>query len=247
MTRRGKGYQGTRRTFSDQQAEKRFDENLNRLSDLCFDYDAGRVSYALPIAVEIHKLLTEGGSYSTRRRGTVMYPGPADRDSSTNLAAFYLLTMAQVRTENSRPTGGFLHQFVQLRDPVKQQKFKKWWNEVVYRASAAPPGTPPGMIPVNGSPTVPFDKRERLSRRELIAMLRNHAGAHDSNDYPVVLDEIDGPESWGGFEMQNSATGELVSTDDGSLEWTAGQLAASARQIAEEVLIAFGRRQLPKP
>ncbi len=245
MSRRGKGYLGPKREFTDEQAEKRFEANLDRLDDLCSDYDKGRTSYALLIAVEVHKMLTEGGRHSTQRRSKVTYPGPDRKNSPKNLMPFYLLTVAQVTSTASKDFGTFLHEFDGRKSAPRLQKFKHWWNEIIFRAGAAPPGAPPGLVPVNGSPVVPFDERACLKRRELIAMLRNHAGAHDAKDFPLILDEIDGPNSWGGFAVQDAETGEIFSTDDGTLEWQTGQLAASARQIGEEVLIAFGRRPMP--
>lgn len=245
MSRKGKGYTGPQRRVTDEQSITRFEANLDRLSDLCEDYDRGRISYALPMAVEIHKLLTEGGAYSTRRRSTVTYPSPADEDRESNLLAYFRLTFVRIASDNEGPFGTFIHAFEAGGTKIKAQKFKHWWNETVTRASAAVPGTPAGVIPVNDSPSVPFKDRARLNRRELIRLLRNSAGAHEGAEYPEILDEVDDPRSWGGFAMNDGNTGLVYSTDDGSLKWRAGQLAASTRQIAEEILIAFGRRTLP--
>jgi len=244
MARKGKGYTGSHRKLSEAEKKADFEQDLDLLVSLCEDFDNGRIEYAFLIATQIQKILTEG-QVAIQRRGSTSFPSPVSQDKSSSLSAHYLLT-------GFRLSGGPIAEgtFVPIFEMGTsagwhKMKFSKWWAEPVFRASAAPPGTPPGLIPVNDSPTIPFEKRERLSRRLIIQTLRNHRGAHSLEDFPDLLEKIDGPDSWGGFGMIDEKTGQEFTTSDGTLDWKIGQLAATVRNIASEVLAAFGR--IPTP
>lgn len=238
---RSKKYEGEVRQLTDEADARRHAETLTRIEHLCEDFDKGRYSYSLPLAVEISKFLTEGKA-ATRERGKVQFPSPDRQDKPTYLSAFYPLTTVCLEGRTGRFEAAVV---ASCPEGWRMMKFKDWWGETVYRASAAKPGTPPGLLPVNREDQVPFAKRERLNRRQLVKLMRDKAGAHNSGEYPAVLEDIDGPDSWGGFAVQNGETGETLTTDDGSLEWTVGQLAASIREIAGEILVAYGRASLP--
>ena len=194
-------------------------------------------------------MLTEGRT-AIQRRGQCKFPSPAGEDRPTVLTAYSPLVMVRMNG-GTPPCGEFRHQMDAMDAPPlgewKMLQFKDWWSELIYRASAALPGSPPGMIPINGSPSVAWKDRERLNRRLVIQTLRNHRGAHSLDEFPAIMDEIDGPDSWGGFGFIDESTGEEVSTDNGGLAWGAGQLAAMSREIAAETLVAFGRATLPSP
>ncbi|MBH9537898.1 hypothetical protein [Novosphingopyxis sp. YJ-S2-01] len=243
MARKGKGYQGLMRRRTDEQAVADHNAKLQTLKSLCEDYDQGRIEYVFLIATEVQNILTEGRR-AVELRGKVTFPSPEDKDNPKILSAYFPLTA--IRLQNEPLLGSFKPVIEMSSTSWRRLKFSVWWNEVVFRASAALPGTPPGMIPVNGSPSVPYADRERLNRRQVIQFLRNHRGAHSLEEFPAILDEIDSPSSWGGFVMQDEQTGQQYSTDDGSLPWQAGQLAAMTREIAGEVLAAFALNDWPK-
>ncbi len=245
MARKGKGYQGRKRPVDDDEARQRFDQSLSLIEVCCAAIDEGHNAMALPLSVELSNVLTADG-FATRKRGEVKFPSPSYEDHPTNMSAFHLLT--GVTMSGAPPKGDFTPYALLGEDSGwNHLKFSKWWNEVVFRASNAKPGLPIGVIALRPEDQVPFDKRERLTRRLVVRTLRDHSAAHHLSEYPAILDEIDGPSSWGGFGFQDESTGTTYSTDDGSMEWGRGQLAAMIREIAEETLIAFGRRALPAP
>lgn len=216
-----------------------FDQSLSTLSHLASIYDSGFHPIALQMATEVHKLLTQDGP-ATRLRGLRRFATIDTGDQSRILNAMHKLVGAQL--SGQPPKLDFIAKF-QMPDPdrtMENLSFKEWWNrDIIYRASAALPGSPPGIIPINDSPSVPFDKRETINRRDFVAMLRNKLGAHQDGDLPILLDELEDARSWGGF-ICNTPEGTL-STEDGTLTTGATIMAAMMRQIAHEVLVAYGR------
>lgn len=245
MARKGKGYAGAHSQRSNEQLEAIFEENLGVLADLCAAYDDGKIAYVFLIATQLQTILTEG-RVAIQRRGKVQFPSPISDDTPNNLAAHYLLTSIEI-VGTDPPYGQFQPAYLMLNEAEHWHyaKFSHWWAETVFRASAALPGATRGSIPVNDAPSVPYDERERLSRRLIVQTLRNHRGSHTLDEFPSILDEIDGPACWGEFSATDEATGTIYSTVDGTLKWKAGQLAATIRQIAWEVLVAFGRCPSP--
>jgi hypothetical protein len=122
--------------------------------------------------------------------------------------------------------------------------FRVWWNrDIIYQASAAEPGTPPGLIPVNDTPVVPYEKREKVTRMQLVHLLRNKMAAHQPSEIPELLEELQSSNSWAAFGC-DTPDGHL-STLDGSLTVAVGPLPAMMRQITHELLIAYGRDDPP--
>lgn len=238
MAGRGKRYGGQTRKISSGQDEARLEETLDRIEDLCSHFDTGFRSYALLIAVDVFKALDEGRA-ATIRRSKHEFPSPAIEDEPENLAAYFPLTCAFLGDAG----GSFEALIVKgAPDGWKRLRFNDWWREVIYRESAGGAGF--GGIPVNDAPAIEYEKRRRLTRGEIIKLMRDKAGAHHAANYPTILDDFDAPTSWGGFSIQ-TAGGKVLSTDDKTLPWSVGQLAACTREIAGELLVAYGRRDLP--
>lgn len=224
------------RALSEEELASQFDQNLVTLSQLAKLYDNGYHPIALQMATEVHKLLTEG-NYATKRRGNVLFSTIASDDSPNMINATHKLVGARVKTPP--PVLDFVAAFQNTQAKIKKLKFKDWWNkDIIYRASAALPGTPPGMYPVNGSPSVPFDKREKINRRDFVALLRNTRGAHQSEQMPILLNELEDARNWSSFAVQTPEG--ILSTEDGTLTTGATIMAGMMRQITHEVLEAFG-------
>lgn len=219
-----------------------FEQSLTTLAHLTSIYDNGFHPIALQMATEIHKLLTQGGE-AARLRGLRTFTTIDHLENRNRLNALHKLVGAQIG--GIPPKLDFLPIFL-MEAPSQPEclDFKDWWNkDVIYRASAAIPGTDPGLIPVNGSPSVPFEKREWINRRDFVALLRNKLGAHQDADLPILIEELENTRSWGSFSVQTPDG--VISTDDGSLATGATMMAAMMRQIAHEVLIAYGRDDVP--
>lgn len=220
-----------------------FDQGLSTLSELAKVYDRGHSPIVFLIATEIHKILTENVA-ATRLRRTRNFTSPEYPDDRQMLNAMHKLTTARLRGEPAKLE--FLPTFysAEHEGPLRNLNFRDWWNrDVIYRASAALPGTPAGLIPVNDTPTVPHAKREKVTRRELIAILRNKLGAHQDVDFPTILDDLESSNNWAAFAIQTPEG--VLSTEDGTLPVDISPLPAMVRQICHELLIAYDRPDPP--
>jgi hypothetical protein len=79
----------------------------------------------------------------------------------------------------------------------------------------------------------------------LVDLLRNKMAAHQTDEMPQLLDDLQSSNTWGAFAC-TTPEGTL-STDDGSLTVKVGPLPAMMRQITHELLLAYGREDLPPP
>jgi hypothetical protein len=215
-----------------------FDQSLTTLSFLTKTYDDGRYPNALLMAVEVHKLLTQGGPAmrlrSLRNFTTIDFLN----DEQRMLNAMHKLVV--VRIGGELPQIDFFAAFQIGEARLVTLSFKEWWNnDVIYRASAALPGSRPGWFPVNDAPSVPFQSRQAINRRDFVALFRNTRGAHQDDEMPILLEELEETRSWSGFSI-GTPDGAL-STDDGTLKTGASIMAAMMRQIAHQLLIAYGR------
>lgn len=242
MARKHKENRFKTRTRSDPELLKVAERSLDTLEQLCAVYDGGFAAIAFSMATELHNLLSQNTG-ATKVRGQIKFPSlfmkGDDRDYSRMLNALHQLTIARIG--GNPPVLDFIPKY-EAGDglEVSDENFRDWWNrEVIYRASAAPPGTPAGMIPVNDSPTVPFKDRETITRRELITLLRNNDGSHTGAEYAVILEELNDTLGWGSFGY-STPDGDF-STDDGTLVTRTPIIAAMVRQIVWEVLVAYGR------
>lgn len=214
-----------------------FEQSLNTLLHLVSIYDGGFHPIALQIATEVHKILTQGGE-AAALRGSRTFTTIDFGDDQRMLNSMHKLVAARIG--GMPPQIDFIADFQMGQGPLINLKFKEWWNQdIIYRASAAVPGTPAGMIPVNDTESVPFNKREAINRRDFVALLRNKLGAHQDDDMPILLEQLEETRSWGGFVVETPDG--VLSTDDGTLKTGATIMAAMMRQIAHEVLIAYGK------
>ena len=227
------------RKLSENELLALFDQSLSALVHLASIYDGGFHPIALQMATEVHKLLTQDGP-ATRLRGLRQFTTVDMGDQTKMLNAMHKLVGSRIGGQPLRLDFIADFQMAGPNDPAEVLSFRDWWNrDVIYRASAALPGSPPGMIPVNDTPSVPFNKRETINRRDFVALLRNKLGAHQDGDLPILLDQLEEARSWGEF-VCDTPEGSL-STEDGTLATGATIMAAMMRQIAHEVLIAYGR------
>ncbi|WP_294173219.1 hypothetical protein [uncultured Sphingomonas sp.] len=200
-------------------------------------YDQGYSPIGSSIATEVYKVLTENGE-ATRPRGKLNFSGPLDYDNPSVLSEVEKLTFMELGGDP--PKLGYLPIYRSGDVQKFTMSFRDWWNkDVIYRASAAMPGSSPGMIPVNESPSVPYDKREKLTRLRLVQLLRNKVGSHLEADWPLLLDQIDDERAWGIATIQTPD--RVLSTQDGTLKVEVRRLPAMMRQISHELVEAYGR------
>jgi len=224
---------------------KFFGQSLDTLAELVAVYDNGYSPIVFQIAVEIQKILCEGG-LAARLRGERKFLSSANDVDDGNLMPRYPLVAGRVG--GRPPELQYLPAFLSPGENAEKPRslpFREWWGrEAIYRASAAEPGSAPGMIPVNDTPNVPFAKRETLTRREIIGMIRDKLGAHQDNELPTVLDDLQSGLNYVAIIYQDD-DGREWHTDNGTLPISIPPIAAMVRQIAHEVLVAYDRADSP--
>ena len=100
------------------------------------------------------------------------------------------------------------------------------------------------MFPVGDSDVVPYEERERLTRVQFVGDLRNSIGAHPSTELTAILHDVLDPHSFGGAFVIGRPDGSELSTEDGTLPVLVTPAEALMRQIAQELLIAYGLEDL---
>jgi hypothetical protein len=229
---------GRRRALSDAELLARAGQSLDILVGLAASYDGGAPIMSLPMATEVHKLMTAGGIASTKLRGTRTFPARRAIDPRVISST---VTLVSVRQTAEPPAIEFVPAFMQ-RPPDRHLAFRQWWRQdLIYCASAAKPGVGPGVIPVRSEDQVPFEEREKLTREALVSKVRNSVGAHTDEEMPAVLDDLEKAWAFGVHFGQHTPNG-MLSTAEGTLPVTIGPLPAMLRQIAEEVLVGYERR-----
>ena len=224
------------RKMNENELLKMFDQSLELLSQMAKIYDAGTHQVALSMATEVHKILTDGGA-AIRLRGSKTFTTIDFGDETRMINAMHKL--AGVILDKDQTKIDFVADFQMGDESTVTLPFRDWWNkDIIYRASAAIPGGHPGMLPLNGTPFVPFQERETINRRDFVALLRNTRGAHQDGDMPLLLDELEQTYSWGQFIVQTP--NGIKSTEDGTLKVGATIMTAMMRQIVHELLIAYG-------
>jgi hypothetical protein len=231
---------GKHRRLTDDELLSHFEDSLTSLEQLNKIFDEGHPPIVFSMATEVRKIVLEN-SAAIKLRKMKNFPSPASEEQYGNLMAYNRLIIGQIGSDWATCVPKFL---CPIGMPFKRVSYNEWWSEVIYRANAALPGTALGMIPVNDSPSVPWESRVTTNRMGVVTMLRKKLGAHiDAKDYPRLLDDLNETRNWMSFRIQDGT--RMLSTDDGSLQMRIGPLPAMMRQIAEELLIAYGRQPEP--
>lgn len=188
-------------------------------------YDDGSDTIVFLIATEIHSLLTSGG-VAAKLRGQRRFGSVIFEQRLNAVSPHHPLIMIQVGSPP--PEATYLPQYVIPDEAPRELEFVEWWNrEIVFRT-----GT------VLGIASVPFADRETLCRRELIKLLRDKRGAHPDSEWPELLDEIQLGMGMSAFFI--GPDGVRLNSADGTLPVVRQPLGAMVRQIAHEVLVAYG-------
>lgn len=234
--------------LSDQQILAKMNDDLATLEVLVEAYDLGKSHVAGSMATSIINILDVKARPVSEIRGKLSFPTPAVVADRTNLFPTHRLVGARVGGDP--PVLAFTPVSQQgWGRPPNHQSFKVWWEtEPVYVAGSMAPGEPAGMINLDPLKQVPWDDREKFTRQQLCTDLRNCVGAHPLTAIPAMIADLYKLESFGpAFEHLDPDTGVRLSSEDGTLAVTTLPVQAAVRQIAEELLIAFGRRPVVLP
>jgi hypothetical protein len=199
---------------TDAQMAAHIEQSVKTIDGMCGLFDNGNSHVAFSLATEIQKVLTS--QYFVQFRRDMHFPTIDFDYSPRNLAVEHKIIAVNLQT--SAP---YYVDFVwRGKDPsasIKWLPFRDWWNrDIIYRASAAVPGTPVGVIPADERLHVPKNKRKTFNRRELIQELRNKLGAHLDREIPEALNLLQTADALG-INIGVNVQGTILTTLDGTL------------------------------
>ncbi len=215
--------------------------NIENLRSLCDSFDQGKVSFSGLIALQVHKILCEGMATKIRRKITF----PTSRWDSPENNMMPYAPLIGLELAGNPLCAKFLPKFMMGDDKSDLLKndilpFQEWWtSDVIYRAGPAKPGSDPRMIPLKIEDQVPYRKRKKITRLNLITMVRQKLGAHTENEYPILMDELNSSAYMGIDAESVEQDGSLKSISNGQIKVIMSPLEGSVRQIAEETLVGF--------
>jgi len=213
-------------------------QDLDTLEVLADAYDAGKFTVAPAMSTAVLNIFNVQIRSVVEARGKLAFPTPLEVTNQTNLLETHRLIC--MRSTSDPATLTFIPS-ARSENGTAHQGFKTWWeNEPIYIAGAAEPGAPEGFIPNQGK-EVPGEKREKRTRMQFCTDLRNTVGSHKDSETTAVIHDLRKTYLAGIVMDWEHKDGSVSSTDDGSMKILNTPADAVMRQIAEEVLIAYGR------
>lgn len=242
MSRKSTADQSRTRRLADPEVEQAFWDGADELAELARSYDRGNYGMAPLMSVVIHRMFVEN-SFGTRFRGNRRFSSPSKEAPSGLVTAFHRLIFIASDDNQHPPTITFKPVFhvSKLGVTFKPLSFKDWWNQTIYRAPATSRDLPLGYLVTEKSQHVPVDKRETVSRQQLVRQVRNKVGAHSDLDQLLILDDLRSEYSFGMGLAVRDRQGVTRSSETGDLTIVNSPLPAMMRQIACEVLTGLGR------
>jgi len=167
--------------------------SLRTLQALCQVYDEGHFDAERDIANIIYRMIVDELP-QTRLRKELSFISYSIPPNPRNVLMQLLTSVfdARVQSDGGDPTITITHQ--PLLDQLAAQtgqpttmKFNDWWSGPVL-ISGASDGP---MVPTDESQQIPYNKRERISRFELIRTFRNRTGAHYDRDVDADTKRIE--------------------------------------------------------
>lgn len=149
--------------------------SIRTIELLCDAYDKGEYHVSRELCSVLSRLIDDELKNTGRRR-SVRLPTLTHPFSDRNLIPQF--AHVAYRLGGNCPLEVlFFPAFSGQEDNVsnKNLKFSEWWNEPVIIEGA---GGMSGLIPLKASDQIPFAKRRKLVRREVVSIIRNKMGAH---------------------------------------------------------------------
>ena len=160
---------------------ERFFDTLKNIQSMCEIYDGGNYNIFSSISTELIKLFSDGDGALIRNE--FFYVTQEKKVSTEYLTPQMPLVYIRAKTaENGDGTIMHLHTFsTDAHFATEEVKFNIWWQkDIIFLASP----------PIKGT-------REKLTRYELIKLVRDKIGSHTDKNIPLVLDHLFRRESWG--------------------------------------------------
>lgn len=227
--------------IGDQKLLDNIQSDLDTLEVLAQAFDQGRHRVATTMSAVIINIVGVKNKAASQARGNLVFPTPGRKMDQRNLTSSHRLVSMEVWSQPA--TVKFVPWFAsEADDEIDNQSFRTWWEtEPIYVAGAGRPDAPLGTIPLNPEDQVAWDDREKLTRHQLCTDMRNTVGAHTDGELTAILNDIYDPRSFGSGYMAELPDGTIVTTDDGTIPVVVAPAEAAVRQIAHEVLMAYGR------
>jgi hypothetical protein len=227
--------------LSEAQLQEHIAAGLENIRHLCSVYDSGHPYISFSLATEVYRVLCSN-PVVVRLRGTKEFTSPVLPGMDDPNVLTPRNKLVGVQFGGDPPILNYLPAFLLDRPRSRPLPFREWWNrDVIYRAGAGKHGLPADVIPAREEDQVSHQDRQTLVRREFVEQMRNKLGAHMDEEIPEVLEDLQKAAAFGAVFSIQTPTGEF-STARGNLPIGAGAAAAMMRQIAEEVLVAYGLR-----
>gem|GEM_PF-3058479 len=226
---------------SDQRLLENIDRDLITLDVLSGAFDNGTPTVATTMATVIINILEVKNRVASEQRGKLVFPTPPnDAHRENMLATHRLITMVM---SGGKPIELKFEPWFRSGSDPKLQPFRIWWEtEPIYVAGISKPGIPLGVIALDPQEQVSWDDREKLTRHQLCTDIRNTMGAHQEGQITATLEDVYDYRSFGAFTQIEDETGLQLTVENGGVVVTVSPAEAAVRQIAEELLWAYGHR-----
>lgn len=150
--------------------------SIRLLKTLCDEYDDGNYYASNLMSVEIDKILNNLSTVLQLRKKRLFYCY-TNKENPRNLSKSFNFVGTQVNANSNRGhmfEVKFFPYLDQLVSSPKKIPYSNWIERVVVRKGAGE-----GMyIPVRFEDQTPFEKREKLTLKQLLKHIRNKSGAH---------------------------------------------------------------------
>jgi hypothetical protein len=194
---------GSAKVRSQDEAKTAVRSSLKTIEALCRLYDEGYYDTARDIATVIHRMIVDE-LMQTRLRRELPFISYSILPNPRNLLIQLLTTSmdAHIQSDGGDPIITITHNPLfdkmtkvtgegrEATAPAHRpttMKFNEWWNGPVQIAGVADGP----LIPLNEIDQVPYNKRDRTSRFDVIRMFRNKTGAHFDREVDADVQKIE--------------------------------------------------------
>lgn len=245
MARHKKRERRERVQRSPEQMLARVSVELTTLEALVSAYDNGHAGAAGAMATSILNILDAKSKEAIEARGKLVFPTPAGEISQANMLPTNRCVILRISTTDEGTLATFLPWCLAMEDEPSLQPFRIWWRtEPIYVEGIGGGGFSSGAIPIREEDQLTWDQREKVTRERFITDMRNSMGAHPDQWIPAVLDDLYQSSSFGGAPAVELPDGSIGTIENGAITMDIGPAEAMTRHIAEEVLMAYGRKPI---
>ena len=218
--------------------------HLTTLEILARAYDDGHTAAAGAMATAILNIVETRSRDVVQARGQMVFPSPEGEMTADNMIAANRCVGMSMQAGPEGHFVSFVPWFLLGSDKPTMKPFRVWWStEPIYVEGIGGP-SPDGMIPLLAADQLAWDDRAKLTRQQFITDLRNSVGSHPDQEIPALLHDLYQASSFGGTPAAMMPDGSIGTIENGAIVQRVGPAEATARQIAEEVLMAYGRKSV---